>query len=148
MLNTKTKIRKRGTMTYKVTISKTNKTFPIKGLNELLAGRVYDYRTKKYHNKVKSDNDKICRLAIQKYLKGVTLKTPIRCTYYIYAQDKRHDKNNLESATSKSFLDALQQCGCLKSDGFDYVDDSVFKTVVDKDFPRIEVVIEELANGD
>ena len=135
-------------MTYKVTISKTNKTFPIRGLNELLAGRMYDYRTKKYHNRVKSDNDKVCCVAIRRDLKGVTLKTPIRCTYYIYAQDKRHDKNNLESATSKSFLDALQQCGCLKSDGFDYVDDSVFKTVVDKDFPRIEVVIEELANGD
>ena len=135
-------------MTYKVVISKTNKTFPIKGLNELLAGRVYNFSTKKYHNRVKSDNDRVCCVAIRRDLKGVTLKTPIRCTYYIYAPDKRHDKNNLESATSKSFLDALQQCGCLKSDGFDYVDDSVFKTVVDKDFPRIEVVIEELANGD
>ena len=135
-------------MKYKVIIANNNRKFPIKGLNELLAGRVYNFRTKKYHNRVKSDNDRVCCVAIRRDLKGVTLKTPIRCTYYIYAPDKRHDKNNLESATSKSFLDALQQCGCLKSDGFDYVDDSVFKTVVDKDFPRIEVVIEELANGD
>lgn len=135
-------------MKYKVIIANNNRKFPLKGLNELLAGRVYNFRTKKYHNRVKSDNDRVCCVAIRRDLKGVTLKTPIRCTYYIYAPDKRHDKNNLESATSKSFLDALQQCGCLKSDGFDYVDDSVFKTVVDKDFPRIEVVIEELANGD
>lgn len=135
-------------MKYKVIIANNNRKFPIKGLNELLAGRVYNFRTKKYHNRVKSDNDRVCCVAIRRDLKGVKLKTPIRCTYYIYAPDKRHDKNNLESATSKSFLDALQQCGCLKSDGFDYVDDSVFKTVVDKDFPRIEVVIEELANGD
>ena len=64
-------IRKRGAMQYKVIISKSNKTFPVRGLNELLAGRMYDYRTKKYHNRVKSDNDKVCRLAIQKYLKDV-----------------------------------------------------------------------------
>lgn len=131
-------------MQYKVTISKTNKTFPIKGLNELLAGRMYDYRTKKYHNKVKSDNDRVCCVAIRRDLKGVKLKTPIRCTYYIYAQDKRHDRNNLESATTKSFLDALQQCGCIKSDGFDYVLDSVFYSDVCQENPRIEVIIEEV----
>lgn len=131
-------------MKYRVVISKSNKTFPIKGLNELLSGRMYDYRTKKYHNKVKSDNDRVCCVAIRRDLKGVVLKTPIRCTYYIYAQDKRHDRGNLYSAVEKSFLDALQQCKCLKSDGFDYVEDSVFKTVVDRDFPRIEVVIEEV----
>jgi Holliday junction resolvase RusA-like endonuclease len=131
-------------MKYKVVISKKNKTFPIRGLNELLAGRMYNYRTKKYHNYVKSDNDRVCCVAIRRDLKGVTLKTPIRCTYYIYAQDKRHDRNNLESATTKSFLDALQQCGCIKSDGFDYVLDSVFHSDVCQENPRIEVFIEEV----
>lgn len=131
-------------MKYRVVISKTNKTFPIKGLNELLAGRMYDYRTKKYHNKVKSDNDRVCCVAIRRDLKGVTLKTPIRCTYYIYAQDKRHDRGNLYSATEKSFLDALQSCKCLKNDGFSDVLDSEFHTEVDKYNPRVEVIIEEL----
>ena len=131
-------------MQYKVTISKSNKAFPIKGLNELLAGRMYDYRTKKYHNRIKADNDRVCCLAIRRDLKGVKLKTPIKCTYYIYAPDKRHDRNNLESATTKSFLDALQQCKVIKNDGFDDVLDSVFHTTVDKAFPRVEVIIEEM----
>ena len=131
-------------MIYKVTISKSNKAFPIKGLNELLAGRMYDYRTKKYHNKVKSDNDRVCCVAIRRDLKGVKLKTPIKCTYYIYAQDKRHDRGNLYCATEKSFLDALQQCKVIKNDGFDDVLDSVFHTTVDKAFPRVEVIIEEM----
>ncbi len=130
-------------MAYKVVISKSNKAFPIKGLNELLAGRMYDYRTKKYHNKVKSDNDRVCCVAIRRDLKGVKLKTPIKCTYYIYAQDKRHDRGNLYCATEKSFLDALQQCKVIKNDGFDDVLDSVFHTVVDKANPRVEVIIEE-----
>lgn len=131
-------------MTYKVKISKTNKTFPIKGLNELLAGRMYDYRTKKYHNRVKSDNDKVCCVAIRRDLKGVTLKTPIRCTYYIYAQDKRHDRGNLYSATEKSFLDALQSCKVLSSDKWDCVYDSEFHTEVSRNDPKIIVVIEEV----
>ena len=131
-------------MTYKVVISKANKTFPIKGLNELLAGRVYDYRTKKYHNRVKSDNDKVCCVAIRKYLKGVVLKTPIRCTYYIYAQDKKHDRGNLYSATEKSFLDALQSCKVLSNDSWDKCYDGVFHTDLDRSNPRIEVIIEEV----
>ena len=131
-------------MQYKVIISKSNKTFPIKGLNELLAGRMYDYRTKKYRNSVKTANDRVCCVAINKCLKGVKLNTPIRCTYYIYAQDKRHDRGNLYSATEKSFLDALQICKCLKNDGFNEVLDSVFHTEVDNLNPRIEVIIEEV----
>lgn len=131
-------------MKYRVTISKTNKTFPIKGLNELLAGRTYDYRSKKYHNSVKSANDRVCCVAIRRDLKGVRLKTPIKCTYYIYAQDKRHDRGNLSSATEKSFLDALQTCKCLNSDKWDCVYDSEFHTELCRSNPRVEVIIEEL----
>lgn len=131
-------------MTYKVVISKSNKTFPIKGLNELLAGRIYDYRTKRYHNRVKSDNDKVCCAAIKRDLKGVKLNTPIRCTYYIYAQDKRHDRGNLYSATEKSFLDALQLCKVLDNDSWDKCYDGVFHTDLDRVNPRVEVIIEEL----
>lgn len=131
-------------MKYKVVISKPDKTFPIKGLNELLAGRVYDYRTRKYHNRVKSDNDKVCFVAIRRDLKGVVLKTPIRCTYYIYAQDKRHDRGNLYSATEKSFLDALQLCKVLENDSWDKCYDGVFHTDLDRSNPRIEVIIEEI----
>lgn len=131
-------------MTYRVTISKTNKTFPIKGLNELLAGRTYDYRSKKYHNSVKAANDRVCCVAIRRDLKGVRLKTPIKCTYCIYAQDKRHDRGNLSSATEKSFLDALQTCKVLISDKWDCVYDSEFHTELCRSNPRVEVIIEEV----
>ena len=131
-------------MTYRVTISKTNKTFPIKGLNELLAGRTYDYRSKKYHNSVKAANDRVCCVAIRRDLKGVKLKTPIKCTYYIFAQDKRHDRGNLSSATEKSYLDALQSCRVLDNDSWDKCYDGVFHTDLDRRNPRVEVIIEEV----
>ena len=132
-------------MIYKVIINSKNGKFPIKGLNELLAGRFYNPRTKRYHNPVKEENDRVCRSAIKKYLRGVKIDRKIQCTYYIYAKDKRHDVTNLYSV-DKSFLDALQQCMCIENDGWDEVADSVFHTQLDKENPRIEVIIEEMEN--
>lgn len=129
-------------MTYRVVITNASGTFPIKGLNELLGGRMYDFRTKKYRNPVKSANDAICARAIRKYMRGVKIDKPIQCTFWIYAQDKRHDRGNLSSACEKSFLDALQQAKVISNDGFDDVLDSIFHTAVDKHNPHIEVEIE------
>lgn len=131
-------------MVYKVVISNAKKTFPLKGLNELLNGRMYNYRTKKYHNSVKSDNDKVCLRAIKTHIPRIKTDKPIKCTFYIYAQDKKHDRSNLSSACEKSFLDALQTAGVIKNDGWNDVLDSVFHTDLDKKNPRVEVFIEEI----
>lgn len=131
-------------MTYQVVISNAKHTFPLKGLNELLGGRIYNFRTKKYHNPVKAENDKVCLKAIKKHMPNVTIDKKIQCTFFIYAQDKRHDRGNLTSACEKSFLDALQIAKVIKNDGFDDVLDSIFYTQIDKDKPRIVVEIEEV----
>lgn len=135
-------------MKYRVVISKSNKTFPIKGLNELLKAETHtwDARTKKIvvSNKVKADNDKICRLAIQRDLRGVKIDKPIICHYHIFVKDKMHDRGNVYASLEKSFLDALQQKKVIKNDGFDDVLDSVFHTDLDRLNPRIEVIIEEV----
>ena len=134
-------------MTYKVTIDKKNNTFPLKGLNELLGARLYNPRTKRYTNSVKTSNDRTCLKAIKKCLPAVHIDKPIRCTYHIYTADKRHDRSNLYSAIEKSFLDALQLAKVIKNDGWDDVLDSVFYTNVDKTNPRIVVEIEVLERG-
>ncbi len=135
-------------MKYRVTISKNNKTFPIKGLNELLRAEkhVWNERMKKtiVSNKVKADNDKICRLAIQKYMRGVKIDKPIICHFYVFAKDKMHDRGNINSALEKSFMDALQQKNVIKNDGYDDVYDSQFHTSLDRLNPRVEVIIEEV----
>lgn len=121
--------------------------FPIKGLNELLDGKIYDYRTKRYRNPVKRSNDQICLRAINKCMKGVKIDKPIRCIYWIYAKDKRHDRTNLYSV-DKSFLDALQLAGVIKNDSWDYVYDSEFHTKLCRENPRIIIEIEEVENAD
>ena len=129
-------------MKYRVVISNKKHVFPLKGLNELLNGRLYNFRTRKYHNPVKAENDKVCLIAIRKSMPNVKIDKPIRCFFYIYAQDKMHDRGNLSSACEKSFLDALQKANVIRNDGFDDVLDSVFFTELDRTNPRIEVEIE------
>ena len=131
-------------MIYRVVIKDNDNTFPLKGLNELLEGRLYNPRTHKYHNPVKAENDKKCFIAIKKAMNNVVIKNPIICTYWIYAKDKMHDRSNVYSAVEKSFLDALQQAGVIKNDGYDDVLDSVFYTQLDKSNPRVEVEIKVL----
>ena len=129
-------------MTYKVVISSVDRIFPLDGLNELLNNRLYNPRTKKYNNSVKERNDKACLKAIKKHMPNVKIDKPIKCTYWIYAENKRHDRGNLCCAVEKSFLDALQLAKVISNDGWDDVYDSEFHTDIDKENPRIEVVIE------
>lgn len=128
-------------MRYHVVIENQKGTFPIKGLNELLGGRMYNFRAKKYHNPIKAANDKTCLNAINKYLTNMRIDEPIQCIFWIYAADKRHDRGNLCAACEKSFLDALQVAQVIKNDGWDDVRDSVFHTAIDREHPRIEVEI-------
>lgn len=131
-------------MKYKVIIQNQKHTFPIKGLNELLNGRMYNFRTKKYHNPVKAENDKVCLRAIKKYMPGVKIDKPIRCTYWIYAQDKKHDRSNLCSSIAKSYADSLILAGVIKNDTWDLYHDETFHTFVDRENPRIVIEMEEI----
>lgn len=126
--------------TYKLTV----KGFS-SGLNELLGGRTYNYRTRKYMNPVKSKNDAICRRAINaSVLKGVKITKPIVMRYSFYVPDKRHDRMNVASAFIKSFEDALQECKVIKNDGYDDVLTPELAFAVDRINPRVEIIICEV----
>ena len=118
----------------------------LKGLNELLNGRFYDRSAKKYRNPIKQKNDAECIKAIRftKELHGIHIVKPIVLHYKIYAQDKRHDRFNLFSAIDKSFEDALQKTGVIANDGWNDVLNATHKFYIDKERPRVEIVIEEV----
>ena len=115
----------------------------LKGLNELLSGRMYQPKSRRYINPVKQGNDRQCIFYIREQLKGVKIEKPITIHYDIYAQDKRHDRMNIASATDKSFQDALQLCGVIKNDGWDDVIDITFNFHLDRENPRTEITITE-----
>ena len=116
----------------------------LKGLNELLAGRLFNPRLKRYVNYVKQNNDKQCIFYIREQLRGIHISKPVVIHYDFYCQDKRHDRMNIASATDKSFQDALQRCGVIKNDGWDDVLNCTFNFFVDKENPRTEIKITEI----
>lgn len=118
-----------------------------RGLNELLDGKVYNARAKRYFNPVKTTNDDICLAGIKRCIRGIRFEYPIRCHYRIYLTNRKHDRGNIYAAVEKSFLDALQKARCIKNDGWNDVLDSTFYTAIDKDNPRIEVDIEVFNRG-
>ena len=116
------------------------------GLNELLGGRMYDHRTKKYRTPEKSRNDAICAkyIKLSKDLRGVKIERPVIIHYSFYCENKMHDRMNVASAFIKSFEDAMQKCRILRNDGWDDVLTPTLSFDIDKQKPRVEVTIEEV----
>lgn len=118
----------------------------VKGANELLNGRYYDKRSRRYYNKVKRENDALCVKAIRssRSLWKVKIRNPIIIDYQIFARDKRHDRMNLFFGIDKSFEDALQKTRIIKNDGWDDVLNTTHSFYIDRENPRIEITIMEV----
>ena len=113
------------------------------GLNELLSGKVYDHRTKRYRNIIKNRNDALCMKFINlSNLKGKRIEKPIIIHYRFYVENKMHDRMNTASAFIKSFEDALQKCRIICNDGYDDVLTPTLYFEVDRQNPRVEVTVE------
>lgn len=117
-----------------------------KGLNLVLSGVHYDYRTKRVYNSVKAENDKICVWAIRtsRVLRNTKITKPIVIHYKFFWANMRMDRMNIASAFDKSFEDALQKCGVLQNDGWNNVINTTSDFAIDKKNPRVEVLIEEI----
>jgi len=71
----------------------------------------------------------------------------VSVTYVVYPQTRRKfDLMNVVSIHSKYFLDTLVKLGKLPDDSYDYViKESTAFGGVDKDNPRVEIIIEDLS---
>lgn len=128
---------------YKFTIEgvhyKRNRTFP--GLN--------DYTGAINHNcfagaQMKKKYERIACESIRRQLKGIRIDKKVFIEYTYYEADKRRDKSNINAFAVKVIEDALQDCGVLKNDGWDDVAGYSQHFKIDKDNPRIEVLIREV----
>ena len=113
------------------------------GLNEVLNGVHYDYRTKRIVNPTKKHNDELIIKQLRFLLKD-KITVPIVIHYTFYCKDKRRDRMNVASAFDKSFQDALQKTEKIANDGWNDVYNATFEFHIDKDNPRVEVEIEEV----
>ena len=83
--------------------------------------------------------------AIRHYIPhGLKFKKRIFIHYTFYEPNTRRDKDNIAGYFHKVFQDALVQAGCIENDGWKNIKGWTDDFEVDKKFPRIEVVIEEV----
>ena len=116
-----------------------NRTFP--ALNDFIGAmnhnRFVGAQMKKKYGRVANE-------AIRNQLKGIRIEKKVFIEYTYYEADKKRDKSNINAFAGKVIEDALQDCGVLKNDGWDDVAGYSQHFKIDKNNPRIEVLIREV----
>lgn len=129
-------MQRKANMEYKLTISGT-----LPNLNDYIAAE----RTNRHKGaKMKADNGNIVAVAIRQYLRGVRIEKPVFMEYRWIEPSRRRDKDNISSFGRKVIQDALVSTGVLKDDGWKHIVGFSDKFEVDKENPRIEVLIKEV----
>lgn len=110
------------------------------GLNEYTKTN----RANKYGgNSLKKKTEQFIIDCYREQLKELQITSQVEITYTWYEPNKRRDKDNIASA--KKFInDALVKCGALKNDGWKQVSGFTDRFEVDKENPRVEVLIKLL----
>lgn len=112
----------------------------LSGLNEYIAAE----RSNRYKGaKMKADNEKIILYAIRQCMRGVRINRPVFMEYTWVEKNKRRDKDNITFGR-KFVQDALKNTGVLKDDGWNEIVGFSDRFEVDKENPRIEVLIKEV----
>ena len=109
------------------------------GLNEMIKAE----RTNKYLGaKMKKDNTELVAWACKKQ-KLKPFEKRIDVTINWYCKNKRKDKDNID-AGKKYIFDGLQLAGIIKNDGWNEIGKINQDFLIDKDNPRIEILMEEI----
>lgn len=123
-------------MEYKLTIPGT-----LPNLNDYIAAE----RTNRHKGaKMKADSGNIVAAAIRQCLRGVRIDKPVFMEYTWIEPSRRRDKDNISSFGRKVIQDALVSTGALKDDGWKHVVGFSDRFEVDRENPRIEVLIKEI----
>jgi len=110
-------------------------------LNDYIAAE----RTNRHKGaKMKADSGNIVSVSIRRCLMGVRIEAPVFMEYTWIEPSMRRDKDNISSFGRKVIQDALVQCGVLKDDGWKHVVGFSDRFEVDKENPRIEILIKEV----
>lgn len=95
-------------------------------------------------NVLKQENQKKVVVSVRSQLMGIHINKPVKLHYDFYEQDKRRDQDNVSSFARKVIQDGLVKGGLLENDGWKNISGSSELFYVDKDNPRIEVIIREV----
>lgn len=93
---------------------------------------------------MKADNEKSVVAAVMQCMRGVKIERPVFMEYTWFEKNRRRDLDNISSFGRKVVQDALVIAGVLKDDGWKHVVGFSDRFDVDRENPRIEVLIKEI----
>lgn len=94
--------------------------------------------------KLKTINEDIVIASIRQCMRGIRIEKPVFMEYTWFEKNKRRDLDNISSFGRKVIQDALVTTETLKNDDWKYVVGFSDRFEVDKNNPRIEVLIKEI----
>ncbi len=113
----------------------------LNNLNDYIAAE----RANRYRGaKMKADNEKSVVAAVMQCMRGVKIERPVFMEYTWFEKNRRRDLDNISSFGRKVVQDALVIAGVLKDDGWKHVVGFSDRFDVDRENPRIEVLIKEI----
>lgn len=118
--------------------------FVIEGRLDSLNEYTKANRTNRYQGaSMKSRNEKIVLIAIREAKLKRVMKYPVELQITWYEPNKRRDLDNIVFAV-KFIQDALVSAGIIENDSQKYIKKLSHTVEIDREKPRIEVVIREL----
>ena len=98
------------------------------------------------HYLVESKAKKLFKEIMRKQLEGIEIQTPVEVSYKVFkASNRRLDKMNVISITSKYLMDAITEFGCWEDDDDTNIKKEILlPTEVDKNYPRVVVEIRSI----
>ena len=91
-------------------------------------------------NKLKSETEELIFWCIKNQISNFKTENPISICFKWYEPNRKRDKDNIAFA-KKYILDAMQTAGTIKGDGWKYIDYFTDEFYVDKEHPRVDVII-------
>lgn len=95
-------------------------------------------------NRLKKETEEIITGYIMQQLRKVKIEKPVRIDYSWYEPTKKRDLDNISSFGRKCIQDALVRFGVLHNDGWKQIIGFSDLFYIDKEKPRIEILITEI----
>lgn len=95
-------------------------------------------------NSMKQKYQQIAQDSIVEQLRAIMINRKVIIEYRFYEKNKKRDLDNISSFAHKVVQDALVRVGTLSNDGWNNIVGYKDFFYIDKENPRIEVIIHEL----
>ena len=95
-------------------------------------------------NAMKQEYQRKVVTAVRSKLRGIHIGNPVKIYYKFYEENRKRDLDNISAFAHKVIQDGLVKGGLLENDGWKNIVGFSDEFFVDKDNPRIEIMIREV----